>query len=176
MTWIIKQLNTVRLLPEHMSPCLVPGCPVCCSHREKSPRSRRAVYSRSSIAPLREEPWLVQFPFSWHACALTHIFASYFYDFKKQMFVNPLQACYTVLWFSSPSCVSGVLRHSSASERWHTPLFSLVSSSAPAYILPLCAVCISGRSRSDSHHEESGGLGLFSGARRLRGQWPLPAG
>lgn len=57
-----------------------------------------------------------------------------------------------------------------------TPSFSLLSSPEPAYALPLRAVCVSGRSRSDPHHEESGGLGLFSGARRLWSQRPLPAG
>lgn len=40
----------------------------------------------------------------------------------------------------------------------------------------LCAVCVSGGARPDSDHEKSGRLRLFSGARRVGSQWPLPAG
>lgn len=40
----------------------------------------------------------------------------------------------------------------------------------------LCAVCVSGSARSDSDHEKSGRLGLFSGTRRVGSQRPLPAG
>lgn len=79
--------------------------------------------------------------------------------------------------FSSPSCARGIPRCSSASERYHTDKYTQLPFPVNLVCIhTLCAVCVSGGARSDSDHEKSGCLGLFSGARRVGSQRPLPAG
>lgn len=92
------------------------GCFVRCSHREKSPRSGRALYQSRSLAAHWEEPRLIYF-YDVHSklVMLWILFSVYFLLFL--VFIC-LQASYTALWCSLLSCVSGTQKHLSASGRY----------------------------------------------------------
>lgn len=57
----------------------------------------------------------------------------------------------------------------------HTPTPSFLSQWISC-VFTLWVLCVSGGARSDSDHEKSGRLRLFSGARCVGSQWPLSAG